>query len=72
MLTHDQLLQRIRGPERTGERGMVRNVVRRLRRKLRDDAENPAYIFIEPRVGYRMARGLSRSWHDRGRLVPCR
>ena len=35
---------------------MVRNVVRRLRRKLRDDAENPAYIFIEPRVGYRMAR----------------
>ena len=51
---------------------MVRNVVRRLRRKLRDDAENPAYIFIEPRVGYRMAMGLSRSWHDRGRLAPCR
>ena len=38
VLTLDQLLQQVRGPERTGEPVMVRNVVRRLRRKLRDDA----------------------------------
>ena len=27
----------------------------RLRRLLGEDAENPTYIFAEPRVGYRMA-----------------
>ena len=57
VLTHDQLLQAVWGPERTGEPGLVRNVVKRLRRKLRDDADNPTYVFTEPRVGYRMARG---------------
>ena len=56
VLTHDQLLQAVWGPERTGEPWLVRNVVKRLRRKLRDDADNPAYIFTEPRVGYRMAK----------------
>ena len=56
VLTHDQLLQRVWGMERTGEPGLVRNVVKRLRRKLGDDADNPTYIFTEPRVGYRMAK----------------
>ena len=40
-----------------GQLGLVRNIVKRLRRKLRGDANNPSYIFIEPRSGYRMARG---------------
>ena len=57
VLTHDQLLQRVWGPERTGEPWLVREVVKRLRRKLGDDADNPAYILTEPRVGYRMAKG---------------
>ena len=35
----------------------VRTVVSSLRRKLGDDADNPAYIFNEPRVGYRMPKG---------------
>ena len=35
----------------------MRNVVKRLRRKLGDKAANPTYIFTEPRVGYRMAEG---------------
>ena len=39
------------------ERLMVREVVKRLRRKLGDDADTPAYIFTEPRVGYRMGGG---------------
>ena len=59
VLTHDALLQRVWGPERTGEPGLVREVVQRLRRKLGDDAGNPAYIFTEPRLGYRMAEGGS-------------
>ena len=28
----------------------------KLRRKLGDDADNPTYIFTEPRVGYRMPK----------------
>ena len=60
MLTHDVLLQRVWGPERTGEPWQVREVVKRLRRKLGDDAGNPTYIFTEPRVGYRMGKGETR------------
>ncbi len=58
VLTHNVLLQRVWGPERVGEPWLVRDVVKRLRRKLGDDANNPTYIFTEPRVGYRMAQGL--------------
>ena len=58
VLTHNVLLQRVWGPERVGEPWLVRDVVKRLRRKLGDDAHNPTYIFTEPRVGYRMAQGL--------------
>ena len=57
VLTHSVLLQRIWGPERVGEAWLVRDVVKRLRRKLGDNADNPMYIFTEPRVGYRMAKG---------------
>ena len=56
MLTHDQLLQRVWGPGRSGEPWLVRNLVKRLRVKLADAAANPAYIFTEPRVGYRMPK----------------
>ncbi len=54
MLTHGALLQRVWGPERMGEAWLVRNVVKRLRRKRGDDAADPRYIITEPRVGYRM------------------
>ena len=57
VLTHDQLLRLVWGRERQREPWLVRNVVKRLRRKLGDDAGNPAYIMTEPRVGYRMAKG---------------
>lgn len=56
-LTHTVLLQRVWGPERVGEKWLVRNVVKLLRRKLGDDANDPRYIFTEPRVGYRMGKG---------------
>ena len=60
VVTHDQLLQWVWSSERKGEPWLVRNVVKRLRRKLGDDANNPSYIFTEPRVGYRMAKSEPR------------
>ena len=57
VLTNVQLLQRVWGLDKTGGSGPVRNIIKRLRGKLGDDAGNPAYIFNEPRVGYRMPEG---------------
>ncbi len=54
VLTYDQLLQRVWGQGRSGEVEAVRVVVAKLRRKLGDDAANPAYIATVHRVGYRM------------------
>ena len=54
VLGHDQLLQAVWGPERRGEHRLLRDVVKRLRRKLGDSADTPLYIFTEPRIGYRM------------------
>ena len=55
VLSYVFLLQRVWGPERVGEPWLVRDVVKRLRRKLGDDARSPRYILTEHRVGYRMA-----------------
>ena len=61
VLTHDQLLARVWGAEYSGDSRLVRAFVKKLRRKLRDDAGQPTYIFTEPRVGYRMAKpGVSK------------
>ena len=57
VLSQSVLLQRVWGPERVGEGWLLRNVVKKLRRKLGDAAANPRYIITEPRVGYRMAEG---------------
>ena len=54
VLSHSVLLQRVWGPERVGEAWLLRDVVKRLRRKLGDTAGSPKYIITEPRVGYRM------------------
>ena len=56
-LTHQHLLHRVWGPDKGGDSGPVRNIVRRLRRKLDDDPDDPTYIFALPTVGYRMAEG---------------
>ena len=57
VVTHDQLLRRVWGPEHSGRPGAVRTFVKSLRRKLGDDADNPKYVFTEPSVGYRMPKG---------------
>ena len=56
VLTHDQLLRRVWGLTNSGDVRVIRTLVRRLRRKLGDDASSPTYIFAEPRVGYRMPK----------------
>jgi len=56
VLSFDHLLERVWGLEHTGDRRTVRTYVKRLRRKLGEDGDNPKYIFAEPRVGYRMER----------------
>ena len=57
VLTRDHILHRVWGEEYSGQGGLLRATVRNLRRKLGDDANDPRYIFTEPRVGYRMAQG---------------
>ena len=60
VLTHDALLQRIWSSNHSGGTSAVRTAVRRLRRKLGDDASNPRYIVAEHRVGYRMPGRMRR------------
>ena len=59
VLTHDDLLRRVWGAQSGGDARLVRAFVKKLRRKLGDDASSPAYILTEPRVGYRMAKASS-------------
>ena len=52
VLTQNELLQRVWGPEYSGESQLLRAYVKSLRQKLGDDARNPKYIFTEHGVGY--------------------
>ena len=56
VVAHGDMLQRVWGQAHTGGTGPVRNIVKNLRRKLGDGAENPTYIINEPRVGYRLGQ----------------
>ena len=60
VLTHDTLLRRVWGAPDGKDSKLVRPFVKALRRKLGDDARDPAYIFTEAGVGYRMPRPDSR------------
>ena len=57
VLTHEHLLERVWRDRGDGNVRPMRTMVSKLRRKLGDDADNPTYIFTEPRVGFRMPRG---------------
>ncbi len=56
VMSHDQLLQRVWGMQVLSDSRIVRSFVKKLRRKLGDDARNPTYIFTESRIGYRMEK----------------
>ena len=55
VLTYDHLLQQIWGRDPGGNLRPMRTAISSIRRKLGDDADDPTYIFTEPRVGYWMA-----------------
>ena len=54
--TYDSLIRQVWGGQDSGDPELVRTFVKKLRRKLGDDANRPAYIFTERGVGYRMER----------------
>ena len=54
VLSYSQLMRRVWTSDSPNPAGPVRSAVKRLRRKLKDDARNPAYIFTVPRAGYRI------------------
>ena len=58
--TYGSLLRQVWGGRHAGDSRLVRAFVKKLRRKLGDDANSPAYIFTERQVGYRMARSGGR------------
>ena len=61
VLTYNTLLRQVwdgEAQDRGGVEG-VRTFVKRLRKRLGDDAAKPVYIHTERGVGYRMSRGLS-------------
>ena len=49
-----QLLQEAWGPEYSNEVDYVRAYIRRLRKKLELDPQNPRYILLERGIGYRL------------------
>ena len=57
ILTHEQLLRRVWGQDNSRDSGPVRAIVRRLRHKLGDYADDPTYIFNRRRVSYWMDKG---------------
>ena len=53
-------LDRVWGKKADDDVRPIRVMMTKLRRKLGDDADNPTYVFTEPRVGYRMPKGEKR------------
>ena len=56
VVRHDTLLRQVWAGRRNADANLVRVFVRNLRRKLGDDAGDPAWIFTRRGVGYRMPR----------------
>ena len=54
VLSYSQLMRRVWTTDSPNPAGPVRSAVKRLRRKLEDDARNPVYIVTVPRAGYRI------------------
>ncbi len=53
LLTHENLLSKVWGPEYRDDTQLLRLYVNYLRKKIEKDAANPKYIFNERGVGYR-------------------
>lgn len=53
VLTHEQILKRVWGPECQDSAQYVHVYIHRLRQKLEEDPAEPRYLITEPGVGYR-------------------
>ncbi len=62
--TYDTLLRKVWNRRGSGDPAPVRAVVKRLRRKLGDKADDPTLILNERGVGYRMRRTAGSQWTD--------
>jgi two-component system, OmpR family, KDP operon response regulator KdpE len=54
VLTHQQLLRTVWGPEYEREGHLLHVNISNLRRKLERDPTRPLYLLTEPRIGYRL------------------
>ena len=54
VVAYDALLRQVWSGRETGDVNLVRNFVKKLRAKLGDDAQSPAWIFSVRGVGYRI------------------
>lgn len=57
VFTTDELVERVWGYDGEGNRGLVRGLVRRLRRKIEPNSDTPQYILNIPSHGYQFADG---------------
>ena len=57
VLTYDYLSPEIRGPHKAYDNQILRVNMANIRRKIEKNPAQPAYIFTEAGVGYRMAEG---------------
>lgn len=55
VLTYDQIIQHVWGPNAAGDNRILRVNMANIRRKLEQNPAEPQYIFTEIGVGYRMA-----------------
>lgn len=55
ILSHEQLLSQVWGPEYVGEPGYVKRYIWYLRQKIEEDPSNPEYILTERGFGYKLA-----------------
>ena len=60
VVTHEELLQQVRGPVNPGRPRTIRTHLMRLRQKLGEHGEHLTCTFSEPKVRYRMAVGETR------------
>ena len=59
-LSREHLMSRVWSTREQDDSSMLRGYVMSLRRKLGETADNPRYIFNEPRVGYRLGEAEGR------------
>jgi DNA-binding response OmpR family regulator len=56
ILTHEQILESVWGPDYVDEMDYVKLYIWRLRKKIEEDVSHPKYILTERGIGYRFAK----------------